>query len=110
MFNLTWSPSEKKIARAAFDHALAVANEKRLAEFKAKASAVTSADDLWKIEEALREDRETFDKMFDYRYSQLPVVFAWTIREGYLEDSAIAGLSEDKRDIIRRMVETKWER
>jgi hypothetical protein len=33
-FDLKWSPSEKKVARAAFDAALEVALGKKLAEFK----------------------------------------------------------------------------
>jgi hypothetical protein len=32
---------------------LAVASEKRLIEFNEEASAVTSADDVWKIEEKI---------------------------------------------------------
>ncbi len=39
--------------------------------------------------------------MFDYRYSQLLHVFARLVRQGYLDESRLAGLSEEKREIIR---------
>ncbi|ESY72819.1 hypothetical protein NKJ90_30215 [Mesorhizobium sp. M0051] len=40
--------------------------------------------------------------MFDYRYSQLLYVFAGLIWAGYLDEGLLAGLSQDKRDAIRR--------
>ena len=40
--------------------------------------------------------------MFDYRYSQLPLAFARLVREGHLDETRIAGLSEDKREVIRK--------
>ena len=45
-FDLKWSPSEKKIARAAFDAALEVALGKTLAEFKKKASDAATFSDM----------------------------------------------------------------
>jgi len=42
--------------------------------------------------------------MFDYRYSQLTVVFAVLIREGYLDENLLSGLSQEKREEIRRFL------
>jgi len=39
--------------------------------------------------------------MFDYRYSQLPLAFARLVREGHLDETRLAGLSEEKREIVR---------
>jgi hypothetical protein len=100
--DLKWSPSEKKIARAAFDAALELALAKIMAEFKLKAEVATTPSDLWEIEDYLAEQRRRIDETFDYRYSQLPLVFARLIHEGYLEESRLAGLSEEKRDVIRK--------
>ena len=100
MHDLKWSHSEKKIARAAFDAPLA----KVMAEFKRKANAATTPSDMWEIEDYLRRQRREIDETFDYRYSQLPSVFAQLIREGHLDESRLAGLSEDKLADIRRIL------
>ncbi|TPK91753.1 MULTISPECIES: hypothetical protein [unclassified Mesorhizobium] len=103
-FGLKWSPSEKKVARAAFDAALEAALGKTMAEFKKKASDATTPADMWEVEDYLRQQRREIDRMFDYRYSQLILVFAVLIREGYLDETMLAGLSEDKRGEIRRFL------
>jgi hypothetical protein len=100
--DLKWSQSEKKIARRAFDEALEVALARTLADFKQKAAAATKATDMWEIEEELGRKRYHIDHLFDYRYSQLLLVFARLIREGLLDQSRLAGLSEDKLDVIAR--------
>ena len=100
--NPTWSSSEKKAARAAFDKALEVALASTLAEFKTKAAAAITFSDMWEIEDYLKLQRRNLDQMFDYRYSQLTVVFATLIRQGYLDESSLSGLSEEKRKEIDR--------
>ena len=99
--DLKWSPSEKKIARRIFDTALESALAKVMAEFKRKANAATTPSEMWEIEDYLRQQRREIDEAFDYRYSQLPLVFARLIREGHLDEGLLAGLSEEKRKIIR---------
>ncbi len=71
--DLNWSPSEKKVARRAYDAALEAALASVMAEFKGKASAVTLPSEMWQIEDYLRGQRREIDEMFDYRYSQLPL-------------------------------------
>src|SRR5436190_4367456 len=99
--DIKWSPSEKKIARHAFDAALESALAKAMAEFKRRAGAATTPSDMWEIEDFLRQQRKEIDETFDYRYSQLPFVLAVLIRQGHLDESLLAGLSEEKREIIR---------
>jgi hypothetical protein len=103
-FDLKWSPSEKKVARAAFDAALEVALGKKLAELKKKASDAATFSDMWEIEDYLRQQRRNLEQMFDYRYSQLTVVFGGLIRKGYLDEKLLAGLSQDKREEISRFL------
>ena len=74
---------------------------KVIAEFKTRASAATTPSDLWEIEDYLGQQRRKIDEMFDYRYSQLPLVFTRLIREGHLDESSLSGLSEEKLEIIR---------
>ncbi|RWM01823.1 MAG: hypothetical protein EOR68_09565 [Mesorhizobium sp.] len=103
-FDLKWSASEKKVARAAFDKALEVALGKTLAEFKKKASDAATFSDMWEIEDYLQQQRRKIDQLFDYRYSQLIVVFGTLIQEGYLDESQLSGLSDDKREEIRHFL------
>ncbi|BAV46968.1 hypothetical protein MesoLj113a_29320 [Mesorhizobium sp. 113-1-2] len=102
MNGFSWSASEKKLARHAFDMALEAALAKTMAEFKRKASAVTQPSEMWELEDYLREERRDIDRMFDYRYSQLIYVLAHLIRLGHLDEKLLAGLSQDKWDAIRR--------
>ena len=101
LHDLKWSPSEKRVAREAFDSALESALAKVMAEFKRRAGAAATPSDLWEIEDYLRQQRRQIDETFDYRYSQLLVVFARLIREGHLDESRLAGLSGEKREILR---------
>jgi hypothetical protein len=106
MHDLKWSPSEKRIARRAYEAALAVALANILAEFKARAAQAATPSEMWDLEDYLRERRRHIDTLFDYRYSQLTYVFAAVIREGYLDEASLAGLAEDKLDDIRHQV--RW--
>ena len=99
--DLKWSPSEKRVAREAFDSALESALARVMAEFKRRAGAAATPSDLWEIEDYLRQQRREIDETFDYRYSQLLLVFARLIREGHLDESRLAGLSGEKREILR---------
>lgn len=100
--HLKWSQSEKKVARKAFETALDAALAGVMAEFKRRAAAATTPEEMWQVEDYLRKQRRMIDETFDYRYSQLPLVFAALIRKGLLDESLIAGLSEDKHEVIRR--------
>jgi hypothetical protein len=97
MFDFKWSPSEKKIAREAYDGAWEVAIGKLLAEFKTRANAAVSASDMWAVEAWLREQRKDMGEMFDYRYSQLPLVFDWAIRKGHMMKNALSACRKTNR-------------
>ena len=50
--HLEWSPTEKKLARKAFDAALEqLVLAKAMAEFKSRASAATTPSDMWDVEQ-----------------------------------------------------------
>ncbi len=102
--NINWSLSEKKIARAAYDIAVAAALAGIMAEFKRRAEAATEPSDMWDIETYLRDERREIDEMFIYSYSKLPNVFGYAISKGYLTESQLSGLAQDKLFPIQRMV------
>jgi len=101
MHDRKWSASEKKSARRAFEAALESALAGVMAEFKAKAAAAATPSDMWDVGNWLHRRRREIDELFDYRYSQLPCVFARLVLEGYLDEQRLAGLSEDKLEEVR---------
>jgi hypothetical protein len=101
MFDIKWSDSEKKVARRAYERALDARLAKLVADFKAKAVVVATAADVWDIEDDLRQQRREINEVFDYRYSQLPLVFARLIRDGLLDEAQLSGLAEEKLKLIR---------
>jgi hypothetical protein len=99
-----WSEAEKKIARRAYETARQAVLAAAFAEFKAKAAAATTVDDMWSIGDELRQRRRELEELLVYRYSQLTLVFACLILQGYLAEEQLKGLSEDKLVEIRRDV------
>jgi hypothetical protein len=91
-----WTASEKKIARRVFDAAVQRELAEIMAELKARAAAATSPAEMWAIEDYLRSVRHELDRKYDYRYSQLPIVFGLLLREARIAPSDLEGLAEDK--------------
>lgn len=102
--DVKWSNSEKKVARMAFEAALDTALSGVMSEFRARAAAVTTPAEMWNIEDFLRRRHREVEELFDYRYSQLPFVFARLICLGYLSEAQLAGLSDEKMAMIRNDV------
>jgi Photoprotection regulator fluorescence recovery protein len=104
MSNLKWSESEKKLARRVFEAALEAELAEIMASFKAKASAVGTPDELWSMREFLETSQREVQRKYDYRYSQLILVFAGLVRAGRIKEEQLRGLSEEKLSHIRHIV------
>jgi Photoprotection regulator fluorescence recovery protein len=103
MQNLTWSPKEKQLARTVFKRT-AVEEERELLEhFKNKSAALKNLEDLWALQYAIRDSEREYQQKYDYRYSQLIVVFGRLVREGRISIEDLNGLSEDKLKYIERI-------
>jgi len=74
-----------------------------LADFKARATAAAGPNDMWLIEEYLRNKRREIDRKYDYQYSQLPTVFGILLREGRIQETQLHGLAEEKLLCIRHV-------
>jgi hypothetical protein len=98
-----WSNSEKRIARAVFDRAVSTELAELIKDFKQRAAAVNSPEQMWEIGERLGHIRQEFDLKYDYRYSQLIFVFGRLLREKRIRDEELQGLSVDKLEHIRRI-------
>ena len=101
--NMKWSPSEKNIARQAFDRALQREFEAVIWETKRMAAEIQQPSELWELERYLGERRKDIDSRFDYRYSVLPFVFADLLRTGRLKEEELDGLREEKLVHIRSL-------
>ena len=97
----TWSKLEKAIARKAFDAALERELQEVIREAKQKAGQIKQPADLWDLEHYLTERRKEIDRKYDYRYSQLDLVFGRLLREKWIDEEDLRGLGEDKLRAIR---------
>ena len=104
MRDLKWSPAEKAIARKAFDLALRRELDAVISEAKDRAARIKQPSELWDLEGYLTQRRKDIDRLYDYRYSVLPLVFGSLISEGRLTEQDLHGLGEDKLEFIRRRV------
>jgi hypothetical protein len=96
-----WSKSEKAIAHKAFDAALERELQEVIQEAKQKAGQIKEPADLWDLEHYLTERRKEIDRKYDYRYSQLDLVFGRLLREKWINEEDLRGLGEDKMQAIR---------
>jgi hypothetical protein len=114
--HLRWSPLEKKIARNIYDGALTRELDAIIQRTKTMAVAITAPSDLWDLEEYITRSRRAIDDKYDYRYSQLPLLFGRLFREGRITQDDLSGLGEDKLRYvylvaeIRASAATKMER
>jgi len=103
IYDMKWSSDEKKVARKAFD----IAYKREMDEIKSllidKVSQIKTNEDIWAIEDFLSAKRKVIDSKYDYRYSQLIMVFGRLLSEGYLNEEDISELSEEKKDFIKKL-------
>ena len=96
-----WSKSEKAIAHKAFDAALERELQEVIREAKQKAGQIKQPADLWDLEHYLTQRRKEIDRKYDYRYSQLDLVFGILLPEKWIGEEDLRGLKEDKLRAIR---------
>ena len=104
MREFTWSATEKKAARTAFD--LALARETSATRQQAEAMLRNSSDDrvIWRLHDYLDEKRREVDQKYDYRYSVLMMVFPRLVSEGWLKLEELAGIGAEKVDVIEKVM------
>ena|SRR5881296_239056 len=101
--NLTWSKTEKLVARQAFDSAYRRECEAIAQRISAMSRNIAHPEDIWQLHDFLSEQREAIDTKYDYRYSVLIFVFARLMREGWLHASHLDGLHAEKVSMIRAL-------
>ena len=92
----SWSETEKKIAREAFERAYERETSALIEKVREKASAIAELDDVWGLHDFLSAKRHDIDGKYDYRYSVLIFVLAGLLKEGWLQIDELKGLEQDK--------------
>jgi hypothetical protein len=98
---MTWSRSEKAVARQAFDAALKQERHELMQEAKEIADRIKRPTDLWDLQEYLTQRRKEIDHKYNYRYSHLTEVFGTLLYETRVSERELRGFSEDKLKAIR---------
>ena len=92
----TWTASEKKTARRAFDKVFERNCPRINAEARGMLENVTDPSDIWRVQEYLLEHRKTVDRIYDYRHSHWLLVSSRLMRDGWLTEADLAGLDPEK--------------
>jgi len=103
MHDLKWSKRERKIARRAFEAALQQELGEIVTKFKEMAARAEKPDDMWAVESWLAQQRHGIDTKYDFRYSQLVIIFGTLLRESRVTEQQLEGLGEDKLSYIVRI-------
>lgn len=103
MYDIKWSESEKKLSRRIFEAALQAELADVIKKFKAKAAAVTTPDEMWAVQAFLEKSQREVEEKYDYRYSNLIIVFARLLREGRIKDEQLHGLTDEKLSYIQHI-------
>jgi len=101
--NLTWSKTEKSVARQAFDSAYRRECATVAQRINAMSRDIANPTDMWRLHDFLSEKRQEIDTKYDYRYSVLIFVFARLMQEGWLHASDLDGLHAEKVSMIQAL-------
>ena len=92
----TWAPTEKKLARIAFDKAFERQCTAITQEARRMLETTTAPSDVFRVQEYLTEQRKIVDGLYDYRYSRLLGVFGRLLSGGWLREGDLHGLQPEK--------------
>ncbi len=98
---ITWSQTEKKTARRAFEKAFEMQCAAITAEAKRMIANAKTPSDIWRVHDYLSAQRRTVDRIYDYRYSVLLDVFSLLLRDGWLTEEDLTGLQKEKIESIK---------
>ena len=97
---IEWSKKEKKIARKAFDLAYSRTIENFIKYVNS--ASISKEEELWEFCDELKEKQKEIGRMFDFRYSVLPMAFSQFVSKGVLNPKELEGLAEDKLSVIKQ--------
>ena len=109
MFDLKWSPDEKKVAHAAFEAALSRERASIRRDIEAMLRDPNDGAEIWEIRDFLNGKARELDQKYDFRYSVLIGVFARLLAEGWVTLDDLEGLDMTKQELIREHSDV-WKR
>jgi hypothetical protein len=98
----SWAPTEKKLARIAFDKAFERQCMAITQEARRMLETVSAPSDIFRVQEYLTEQRRIVDRLYDYRYSRLLDVFGRLLSDGWLREGDLNGLQSEKIAKVKR--------
>jgi len=101
MSELRWTKAEKIVAKRVFEKCYQRECEAVLAKLKERVATADKPSDIWLIHDFLTEELKKIEDKYDYRYSILIFVFARLLKEGWLQESDLDGIEEDKIERIK---------
>jgi len=105
LHDLKWSKKEKKIARAAFEKAYKTEMQRVREAVSKKVRDFSDENDVWRLHDYLTRKRREIDRKYDYRYSVLIFVLGRLLKEGFIGEDDLDGLSQEKLTKIKRFLE-----
>ena len=96
MNDFKWSNAEKQVAKRAYDAAHEREYAKLIEKTREMAGKMHEPGDLWRLHDFLARTLKEIDEKYDYRYSQLIMVFARLVHQGWLSRDELEGLHADK--------------
>jgi len=108
MDRMSWSKTEKSVAKKAFDTAYERECKSFSDKVRAMAEGIQDSEDLWRLCDFLNEKRRETEAKYDYRYSALIFVFARLLREGWITPEDLEGISQEKREKIDAIAHARW--
>ena len=70
-----------------------------------KVKSFSEEQDVWRLHDYLSKKRKEIDEKYDYRYSVLIFVFVRLMREGFIVEEDLEGLSVNKLESIKRLLD-----
>ena len=94
--DVTWSRTEKAVARRAYDAALERELREVMEDARQRASRMRQPSDVWKLEQYLTQRRKEIDRKYQFRASHLTQVLGELLHEKRISERELRGLHEDK--------------
>ena len=91
-----WAPTEKKLARIAFNKAFERQCSAITQEARRMLETATAPSDIFRVQEYLTEQKRIVDGLYDYRYSRLLEVLGRLLSDGWLKEGDLHGLQPEK--------------
>jgi hypothetical protein len=100
-----WTKAEKQHARKLFDLALQAELAEILVKYKAKVASIETLEQMWEMSNYLNSKGRYIDEKYEFKYSQLDLLFIRLVQEKRLTLAQLQGIREENWERISSFVE-----